>query len=180
SPVPASVLASPWVLTCPANIPPPVDTGACSADVMYGSPDTTGDCGTQDCEPPQGPFPVGTNTVTCTDDDTGATCDFTITVNDTQNPTITCPMNVTGGTDPDMCNAVRQSSAPGRHNCPNVGVMCAPPSGPIFPKGTTTVTCTATDASENNASCAFPETVHDTQKPSIVCPANITQNNDPG
>jgi hypothetical protein len=42
---------------------------------------------------------------------------------------------------------------------PAPGVVCAPPSGSSFPRGTTWVTCTATDASGNQATCQFPVTV---------------------
>lgn len=35
-------------------------------------------------------------------------------------------------------------------------VICTPPSGSVFPLGTTWVNCTATDASDNTAHCAFP------------------------
>jgi len=38
-------------------------------------------------------------------------------------------------------------------------VVCVPPSGSRFPRGTTLVTCTATDFSGNQASCLFPVTV---------------------
>jgi hypothetical protein len=38
-------------------------------------------------------------------------------------------------------------------------VMCVPPSGSFFPRGTTLVTCTATDASGNQSTCQFPVTV---------------------
>jgi hypothetical protein len=38
-------------------------------------------------------------------------------------------------------------------------VVCVPPSGSVFPRGATLVTCTATDASGNEATCAFPVTV---------------------
>jgi len=55
-----------------------------------------------------------------------------------------------------------------------VTVVANPPSGSTFPKGTTTVTATATDASGNTASCSFTVTVVDTQPPSIACPSNIT------
>jgi hypothetical protein len=34
-------------------------------------------------------------------------------------------------------------------------VVCNPPSGSSFPTGITTVTCTATDAAGNTASCSF-------------------------
>src|SRR5262249_38763837 len=33
--------------------------------------------------------------------------------------------------------------------------VCSPPSGSSFPVGATTVTCTATDAAGNSASCSF-------------------------
>ena len=43
--------------------------------------------------------------------------------------------------------------------CPPVTVVCTPPSGSVFPIGTTTVNCTATDALGNKASCSFRVTV---------------------
>jgi hypothetical protein len=42
---------------------------------------------------------------------------------------------------------------------PSPTVVCVPPSGSFFPRGTTIVTCTATDASGNESSCEFPVTV---------------------
>src|SRR5262249_36967091 len=44
-------------------------------------------------------------------------------------------------------------------NCPGVTSICNPPAGSVFPVGTTTVTCTATDASGNTAACTFAVTV---------------------
>jgi hypothetical protein len=44
-------------------------------------------------------------------------------------------------------------------NCPGVTTVCAPPSGSVFPLGTTTVTCIATDTSGNTATCSFTVTV---------------------
>src|SRR5262249_35747644 len=49
---------------------------------------------------------------------------------------------------------------------------CSPSSGTAFPKGTTTVTCTATDASGNQSTCQFTVTVNDTEVPKITCPGN--------
>lgn len=40
---------------------------------------------------------------------------------------------------------------------PNPVVECTPPSGATFPIGTTTVTCTATDASGNVAEGSFTD-----------------------
>ena len=39
-------------------------------------------------------------------------------------------------------------------------VVCTPPSGSFFARGTTPVTCTATDASGNQATCHFHVIVH--------------------
>jgi uncharacterized protein DUF4394/HYR domain-containing protein len=103
-----------------------------------------------------------------------SSCTFSVTVNDTQPPTITCPPNQTQSNDPNQCGAVVNYPPPSvSDNCPGVGMpMCSPASGSFFPVGTTTVTCTATDASGNSASCTFTVRVNDTQPPTITCPAN--------
>jgi hypothetical protein len=41
-------------------------------------------------------------------------------------------------------------------------VVCVPPSGSLFPRGTTLVTCTATDDSGNQSVSTFPVTVRPT------------------
>jgi hypothetical protein len=55
-----------------------------------------------------------------------------------------------------------------------VGVTCAPPSGSTFALGTTTVNCSATDASHNVATASFTVTVHDTTPPKLNLPATIS------
>ena len=42
---------------------------------------------------------------------------------------------------------------------PIPSIVCSPPSGSRFPRGTTLVTCTVTDFSGNAASCEFTVTV---------------------
>ena len=83
-------------------------------------------------------------------------CSFTVTVNDTQPPVITCPPNQTAVTPvaTDPCTVVNFTTT-ASDNCPGVVVVCNPPSGSCFPVGVTTVTCTATDASGNTATCSF-------------------------
>lgn len=44
-------------------------------------------------------------------------------------------------------------------NCAAPPVSCAPFAGSLFPAGTTTVTCTATDSGSRTTSCSFPVTV---------------------
>jgi uncharacterized repeat protein (TIGR01451 family) len=175
------------MITCPANVVQSTDPGQCSAVVNYPAPTVSDNCpgSTVVCNPRSGStFPKGTTTVTCTATDAGgatATCQFTVTVNDTEKPTITCPANMVTTTDPGQCSAVVTYAPPtATDNCPGVTVTCDPPSGSTFPKGTTTVTCTATDSSGNTATCSFTVTVNDTEKPVITCPANVIMSTDPG
>jgi hypothetical protein len=44
-------------------------------------------------------------------------------------------------------------------------VVCTPPSGSVFPPGTTWVDCTATDAAGNASACSFPVTVQRKARP---------------
>src|SRR5205823_2797469 len=124
----------------------------------------------------------GVTPVTCTATDAvGNTnaCTFTVTVNDTEKPVIAaCPANISQSTDAGACNALVSFSTPtATDNCPGVGVACSPASGSTFSKGTTTVTCTATDTSGNTNACAFTVTINDTENPVIgACPANIRTN----
>ncbi|MBS1786344.1 MAG: HYR domain-containing protein, partial [Acidobacteria bacterium] len=160
-------------ITCPANITTGADPNQCSAVVNYTPPISTG-C-TVTCTPGPGfAFQKGTTTVTCTNGAT-STCSFTVTVNDTQSPSITCPANITTNTAPGQCSAVVTYTTPTpTDNCPGSTASCTPPSGSTFQKGTTTVTCTATDASNLTSSCSFTVTVVDNQAPTVTCPANIS------
>src|SRR5207253_2128031 len=125
-------------------------------------------------------FPKGTSTVTCQATDasgnTSANCTFTVTIDDEQAPTVACPANITTTTAPDSCESAPQTyAATPSDNCPGSTASCTPPSGSSFPKGTSTVTCQATDASGNtSANCTFTVTVNDEQAPTVACPANIT------
>jgi hypothetical protein len=103
---------------------------------------------------------------------------LTVAINpDNQPPTITCLANLNRSTDLGQCSAVATYTTPVvTDNCSGVGAaICTPPSGSSFPKGTTTVSCKATDETGNTASCSFTVTVNDTQAPSIICPENQTR-----
>jgi hypothetical protein len=52
--------------------------------------------------------------------------------------------------------------------------QCVPASGSVFPVGSTTVTCTATDAAGNSATSTFAVNVGDTTAPSIGANSNVT------
>ncbi len=85
------------------------------------------------------------------------------TLADTQAPTITCPANQTAvaaaSCTPATGKVVNYPAPAATDNCPGVTASCSPASGSTFPVGTTTVTCTATDASGNTATCSFTVTV---------------------
>ncbi len=161
-------------LTCPANVTVANDTNQCGAVVNYPAPTTTGSC-TITCAPASGSFfPVGTTTVTCQNTGGTPSCTFTVTVNDTQPPTITCPANITVSNTPNQCGAVVNYPAPTiTDNCPGTfTATCTPASGSFFPTGTTTVTCSVNGA--GGSSCTFTVRVNDSQPPTITCPANVT------
>ncbi len=168
---------TPPTIACPANIAQNTDPGQCTAVVTF-SPTAGGTPSSSVvCIPASGSaFAKGVTTVNCTASNgvgSNATCSFTVTVNDAQNPTIACPTNITANTAAGQCSAAVTYTTPtAMDNCSGATVACVPASGSTFQKGTTTVTCTATDASNNTASCSFSVIVIDNQAPTIACPTN--------
>ncbi len=188
NPTTTSVDSPPVISACPTNITTNVDAGLCTATVNFSAPTATG-CPTPTvvCSPASGTaFPKGTTTVTCTATNSAGTdsCSFTVTVNDNQGPTLAgCPTNIVQNTDPSLCSAAVTFATPTATDaCDGARtVTCTPPSGSTFPKGTTTVSCSASDTAGNNSSCSFTVTVNDNQGPTLTgCPTNITLNTDTG
>jgi uncharacterized repeat protein (TIGR01451 family) len=172
-------------ITCPASITRSNDPGSCSASVNPGTATATDNCdgsptitGTRsDGQPLNAPYPKGATTITWTatdDANNSSSCTQTVTVNDTEAPTVTCPANVTRGTDPGTCSATfNAGTATASDNCPGATVNGVRSDGqPLnapYPKGTTTITWTATDASGNHsASCTQTVTVIDNEAPVIT------------
>ncbi|MDX2044669.1 MAG: HYR domain-containing protein, partial [Acidobacteriota bacterium] len=151
--------------TCPTNINVNTDTGACTAVVNYAPP-TGQDC-TITCTPASGTtFPLGTTTVTCSNTGGTPSCTFLVSVADNSPPTVACPANITvNGSSPTVVNYTVPTAA---DNC-GASVACVPNTGSSFPVGTTTVTCTATDGSQNMSSCNFTVSV---VACTITCPAD--------
>jgi len=158
-----AIVSSTCAITCPAAVVTSNDTNQCGAVVSYAAPTTAGTCGTITCTPAAGSFfPVvagGTN-VTCAESlvggGVGATCSFSVTVNDTQPPSLSQPPNVTVSLVENQTQTPVSFAAPVvGDNCPGVTVAATPPSGSAFPPGSTTVTVTATDASGNMTSATF-------------------------
>jgi hypothetical protein len=82
-------------------------------------------------------------------------CTGVVTVIDTTPPTIACPANMTVESADPGGTAVAFSPTVADNCTATPSVVCAPSSGATFPLGMTTVTCTAMDASQNSAACAF-------------------------
>ncbi|MFY9569923.1 MAG: HYR domain-containing protein, partial [Blastocatellia bacterium] len=152
---PCVTVAATCVITCPPNQTQSNDPNQCGAVVTYPPPTADVSCGTVTCIPASGSFfPTGTTTVNCTTG-AGPSCSFTVTVNDTQAPTITCPPAQTVPATSPAGAVVNYPAPTVSDNCPNASPACSPPSGSTFPVGSTTVNCTATDDSTNTSSCSF-------------------------
>ena len=172
------------VITCPSNITQNATNGNCSAVVTFNVSATDNCSATVISNHVSGStFNVGTTTVINTATDLSgntASCSFTVTVVDNQNPVITCPSNITQNATNGNCSAVVTFSVTSTDNCTVSTTVSNPASGSTFNVGTTTVHSTATDIYGNTASCSFTVTVVDNQSPVITCPSNITQVNDAG
>jgi len=129
-------------------------------------------------------FPVGTSNVfyTATDDaNNSASCSFAVVISDTQVPTVTCPADRTGDTDPNLCSAVHNFTATASDNCnASPTITFSPVSGSAFDLGVTIVTAIAGDGNGNTASCTFNITVEDNQLPVLTCPSAVNQAADAG
>lgn len=135
-------------------------------EVDGGSSDPDGDPITLSLNPP-GPYPLGTNNVTLiVADNRGGTntCNATIIVEDDQAFTVTCPDDIVALTDNpgDAGVVVNYPDPTVEGSCINpFTIDCNPPSGSVFPLGTTTVTCTVTNAKAQVEMCMFDVTVFD-------------------
>ncbi len=89
-------------------------------------------------------------------------------------PQITCPANIVTTNDVGQCSAIVNFNVTATDDCGPVTVVCVPPSGSAFPVGTTTVTCTATDSSNQSTQCTFDITVKDVEPPKITSSIGVS------
>ena len=172
------------IVVCPSNVTISTDAGLCTASSSIGTATATDNCSVASIvASPAAPYAIGSTMVTWTATDASgntATCTQTVTVNDTENPIITCPSNVTVSADAGLCTAsgVALGSATGSDNCTTPVFNNDAPS--IYPIGTTTVTWTATDGAGNSATCTQLVIVTEDVDPVITCPADVTVTTDAG
>ena len=172
-------------ITCPSDVVVSTDPGLCTATgVALGTPTTNDNCGvastTNDAVEP---FALGdTDVIWTVTDDAGntATCTYTITVEDNEDPTITCPSEVVVSTDSGLCTAtgVTLGSPTTNDNC---GVASTTNDAvEPFALGDQDVIWTVTDDSGNTATCTYTLTVEDNEDPMIACPADVVVATDLG
>ena len=94
-------------------------------------------------------------------------------------PVIATPADLLVGTVDGSGAAVTFAPTATDYEDGPVAVLCTPPSGSVFPIGSTTVTCTASDTSGNHTQSTFTVTVNDDtlddlSPPAITVPADIT------
>lgn len=119
---------------------------------------------------PPGPYAIGNTLVTLTVTDNhgvASQCQATVTVTDSGQPVFPngCPAPITvtaSASCPFTTSAAASYSTPAATgNCGgNIPVACNPPSGSMFPVGTTTVTCTANGGPNNTGTCSFTVTLY--------------------
>jgi hypothetical protein len=150
----------PPAVIAPDDITVENDPGQAGAMVTYPAPTSIGNVGTITCTPPSGDFfPIGATTVTCSST-SGLSDTLVVTVLDTEFPALQVPANISVDNAPGQHGAVVNYPAPVvSDNAPGVTFNCVPPAGTFFAIGTTTVTCTATDAAGNVTTGRFTVTV---------------------
>src|SRR6056297_329635 len=135
--------AASCAVDCPADIEVDNDPGQCGAFVNVPAPTLGAECvsvtndfnGTPD---PSGFYPVGTTEVTVTGFDADGIpgdCTFTVTVNDTEGPTLACPSDQTINLDAGECDFIFDFDIEVTDNCPAsvqnlVGPYCDPCQDP--------------------------------------------------
>ncbi|MCB0524017.1 MAG: HYR domain-containing protein [Saprospiraceae bacterium] len=174
-------------ISCPADVNTVTDANVCTATLTFTATasDNCNQSPTITFSPASGSaFNTGLTTVTATASDgygNTAECTFEVTVTDNQAPVLTCPTILNNFTTEGRCDATVSFAVTATDNC-NASplVTGSHNSGDNFGVGTTTVTYTADDEDGNTSTCTFNVVVIDNQLPVITCPANITQDNDPG
>ena len=173
-------------IICPSNITVNNALGTCGAVVTFNAPVGTDNCSATTALtvglPSGSIFPIGVTTESyrVTDAAGNSTlCSFTVTVVDSELPTISCLGNIT------VCNPIVTGIAPTNtsDNCAGstvgytltgatIGNGFTDASGTTFNVGTTSVMYTITDASGNTNNCVFNVLVnlsYNTNKTAVMC-----------
>ena len=191
---------TPPTVTCPGIIAQNVDAGTCNASVVVSNAVIADNCslssltwsmtgatvasssGSGINQVGTYTFNAGITTVTyIVKDGTGnqANCNFTVTITDNINPTITCPANITHTADAGLCSYTVAVGVPTTgDNCGVSGTVGTRSDALLltdpYPVGVTTIHWVVTDIHANTNSCDQTVTVTDNEIPAIICPADVT------
>jgi hypothetical protein len=165
------------VVSCPTGFDVDADVGICGAVVNY-TIGVTDNCLTSTTSlkaglASGGVFSVGQTSVqTVVSDGSNNTvaCNFGVAVADRQAPVVTCSGNISRGTDAGLCSAlVVYSTVNVTDNCAgsSVVMMEGQVSGSAFAVGTTRLSFSGRDQSNNTHNCSFFVGVTDTELPRI-------------
>ena len=167
-------------ITCPTNVVVSTAAGLCLAtSVSLGLPLATnhncGDLTVTNDAPTQ--FPHGPTTVTWTAVDASGnftTCQQTVTVTDSEAPTLTCPADILTTNSLGQCSVAVSLGLPVATN-DNCGILIVTNNSPtLFPVGTNLVTWTAVDTTGNTTTGLQTVIVWDIAPPVLTCATNKT------
>ena len=192
------------VITCPAGITVSAANGACDKNVTGLTASATDNCsgtitysykkGTSASvagNDASGIYSLGMTTVEFTATDAAVvgntkTCSFTVRVNDTEAPAVSCPSSpIIVSTDAGLCTKAYSTTISATDNCSGIisyewtatGGATGTSSVVLatLNKGVNTIAYTVTDAAGNiNTTCSYTVTVNDTEAPVISCLPNQT------
>lgn len=183
------VEATPPLITCGADKFKNTQQGICTATVNPPAPAASDNCSAVDIvndynftSNALGNYPVGTTQIIWTTTDASgntATCLQQVTVTDAENPTITCPPDYTQTTDSGICTAAVTVVSPATADNCSVSTVINDFNGTAsgtdnYPVGTHTVIWTVTDVNSNTSTCSHTIIVTDNEKPTLICPLDIT------
>ncbi len=175
-------------ITAPANITRNTDASGCTVsknNIAFGTPVTSDNCSvTVTTNAPQN-FPIGVTNVTWTATDNSgntATAIQVVTVQDKTGPTINTPTIYVNAAQGNCSAVVNYDIAASATDCTPgaITVTYSIQPGSVFRIGSTPVTVTATDILGNIRTAQFVVVVRNVTPPSIIQPADITVNSEPG
>ena len=171
------------VSVCPADITVSNDPGQCDALVTFTTSATDNCAGATSISVPASGsvFSLGTTTVTVTSTDASGNtnvCTFDVTVNDNEEPVLTCPEDIVAGNFPGQCYYVivgDEFDSIATDNCTGLTVIndingTSTLDGEKFLVGETIVSWTSDDGNGNVLTCPATITVLDTEAPELNCP----------
>ena len=170
----------PPTLVCP-SAPAPLACVGGEASLTLGAPSARDTCSfpvTVTGGPEADTAPLGVSEITWTATDAlgnAATCSVTVTVVDTEAPTLTCPTDLTVDAAPGTCGATVEGLAPTVDDtCNKAAVRVVSDAPATFGPGETVVTFTAIDGAGLSSTCKTTVTVTDTSGLAIACDADLT------